>query len=294
MGSSATVGRRSRRRERSTPSSGARPTNASRPRPRVQRLRLRRRPHPKPSPRPLPRPPRPLLRSRRAPEAIEPEPRPAPALLYKQPSRPPRETASSSIPRRCRPTTQALPSAKPNGGAGSTPMNEIGRVNDARDLTASPDSRSSSSAPGMPGFRRPRACAKRGSPATSSLLSAENGLPYQRPPLSKAFLKGEMDVHGLPLRAEAHFRDQRIDLRLGVGATRIDRAAQQVELSDGERDRLRPSHPGDRRAAAAARRSRSRSAGRLRAPRHRRRDCDPRAAGRGAQGRHHRRRVYRP
>ena len=50
------------------------------------------------------------------------------------------------------------------------------------------------------------------------LLSAEKDPPYQRPPLSKAFLKGEMDIHGLPLRAEAHFRDQRIDLRLGVGA----------------------------------------------------------------------------
>ena len=65
------------------------------------------------------------------------------------------------------------------------------------------------------------------------LLSAEKDPPYQRPPLSKAFLKGEMDIHGLPLRADAHFREQRIDLRLGVGATRIDRAAQQVELSDG-------------------------------------------------------------
>src|SRR3984957_9552038 len=65
------------------------------------------------------------------------------------------------------------------------------------------------------------------------LLSVENALPYQRPPLSKAFLKGEMEVHGLPLRADAHFRDQRIDLRLGIGATRIDRASQQVELTDG-------------------------------------------------------------
>ena len=65
------------------------------------------------------------------------------------------------------------------------------------------------------------------------LLSAEKDLPYQRPPLSKAFLKGEMDIHGLPLRAEAHFREQRIDLRLGVAATRIDRGARRVEFSDG-------------------------------------------------------------
>ncbi len=65
------------------------------------------------------------------------------------------------------------------------------------------------------------------------LLSSEEDLPYQRPPLSKAFLKGDMDIHGLPLRAEAFFRDHRIDLRLGVRATRVDRAARQVETSDG-------------------------------------------------------------
>ena len=33
------------------------------------------------------------------------------------------------------------------------------------------------------------------------LLSGEAELPYQRPPLSKAFLKGAMDLAGLPLRA---------------------------------------------------------------------------------------------
>lgn len=65
------------------------------------------------------------------------------------------------------------------------------------------------------------------------LLSDEMELPYQRPPLSKAFLKGEMDVHGLPLRAEGFFRDNAIDLRLGVRAERIDRAARRVETSEG-------------------------------------------------------------
>jgi 3-phenylpropionate/trans-cinnamate dioxygenase ferredoxin reductase component len=65
------------------------------------------------------------------------------------------------------------------------------------------------------------------------LISDEQELPYQRPPLSKAFLKGEMDIHGLPLRAEAYFRDQRIDLRLGVAAARIDRVQRRVETSDG-------------------------------------------------------------
>ena len=65
------------------------------------------------------------------------------------------------------------------------------------------------------------------------LLSDESDLPYQRPPLSKAFLKGEMDIHGLPLRGEAFFRDNRIDLRLGVRLEQIDRAARRAETSDG-------------------------------------------------------------
>ena len=65
------------------------------------------------------------------------------------------------------------------------------------------------------------------------LLSDEADPPYQRPPLSKAFLKGQMDLAGLPLRAEKFFIDHRIDLRLGVKAERIDRAARLVELSSG-------------------------------------------------------------
>src|SRR5277367_3310882 len=65
------------------------------------------------------------------------------------------------------------------------------------------------------------------------LLSDGADPPYQRPPLSKAFLNGQMDVAGLPLRAEKFFVDHRIDLRLGIKAVRIDRAARLVELSTG-------------------------------------------------------------
>ena len=66
-----------------------------------------------------------------------------------------------------------------------------------------------------------------------ALLSDEHELPYQRPPLSKAFLKGQMDLSGLPLRAEKFFAEHRIDLRLGVAEVRIDRAGRRVELADG-------------------------------------------------------------
>ena len=66
-----------------------------------------------------------------------------------------------------------------------------------------------------------------------ALLSAEPDFPYQRPPLSKAFLKGQMDLAGLPLRSERFFDEHRIDVALGVAATRIGRAARRVALSNG-------------------------------------------------------------
>ena len=68
-----------------------------------------------------------------------------------------------------------------------------------------------------------------------ALLSAETHLPYQRPPLSKAFLKGAMELEGLPLRAAQFYADNRIDLMLGETATRIDRGARRVELGSGRR-----------------------------------------------------------
>ncbi len=68
-----------------------------------------------------------------------------------------------------------------------------------------------------------------------ALLSADPHLPYQRPPLSKAFLKGQMEADGLPLRAAQFYRDKEIDLLLGETATGVDRHARRVELASGRR-----------------------------------------------------------
>ena len=67
------------------------------------------------------------------------------------------------------------------------------------------------------------------------LLSAETHLPYQRPPLSKAFLKGAMEADGLPLRAAQFYPDKGVELLLGEEATRIDRHSRRVELASGRR-----------------------------------------------------------
>ncbi|MEI7931843.1 MAG: FAD-dependent oxidoreductase, partial [Alphaproteobacteria bacterium] len=65
------------------------------------------------------------------------------------------------------------------------------------------------------------------------LAGEEPIAPYQRPPLSKAWLKGEADSESLLLRPEAFYPEHDIDLRLGVVATSIDRAAKTVMFKDG-------------------------------------------------------------
>ncbi len=61
-----------------------------------------------------------------------------------------------------------------------------------------------------------------------TLIGEEPHAPYQRPPLSKAYLKGEMGVEQLVLRPAEALAAQGIDLRTGVRITRIDRAARVV------------------------------------------------------------------
>jgi 3-phenylpropionate/trans-cinnamate dioxygenase ferredoxin reductase subunit len=65
------------------------------------------------------------------------------------------------------------------------------------------------------------------------LAGQEPAPPYQRPPLSKAWLKGEADLEALLLRPESFYAEQHIELRTGVTATRIDRAAKTVTFEDG-------------------------------------------------------------
>ncbi len=65
-----------------------------------------------------------------------------------------------------------------------------------------------------------------------TLVTAERDVPYQRPPLSKAFLK-EPAHDLLPLRPESFYAKNAIDLRLGAEVGAIDRAGSAVVLTDG-------------------------------------------------------------
>jgi len=66
-----------------------------------------------------------------------------------------------------------------------------------------------------------------------TLVGDEPHLPYQRPPLSKAWLKGEADTDSTALRPAEYFATHKIDLRCGVTAGRIDPVAKTADLSDG-------------------------------------------------------------
>jgi len=73
------------------------------------------------------------------------------------------------------------------------------------------------------------------------LVGAEPVLPYQRPPLSKKFLAGELPLERLLLRHQAFYDEHRTELLLGVRAVELDAARRRVGLSDGRRvhyDRL--------------------------------------------------------
>ena len=61
-----------------------------------------------------------------------------------------------------------------------------------------------------------------------TMLGDEPQAPYQRPPLSKGYLLGEMPLDRLLLRAPSFWAEQGVMLRLGQPVTAIDRAAKTV------------------------------------------------------------------
>jgi len=73
-----------------------------------------------------------------------------------------------------------------------------------------------------------------GWPGAITLIGAEPVAPYQRPPLSKGWLKGEADAASVALRPDRFYPENRIALRLGTRVAAIDRNARHVLLASGE------------------------------------------------------------
>lgn len=66
-----------------------------------------------------------------------------------------------------------------------------------------------------------------------TLVGDEPHLPYQRPPLSKAYLKADLPEERLLLKPASFYRDRDIGVRLGARAIRIDTHSRRVVFVDG-------------------------------------------------------------
>lgn len=65
-----------------------------------------------------------------------------------------------------------------------------------------------------------------------TLIGAESAPPYQRPPLSKKYMLGEMDLERLYLRPIDYYESNNITLRLGTKVDAIDTATKSITIQD--------------------------------------------------------------
>jgi 3-phenylpropionate/trans-cinnamate dioxygenase ferredoxin reductase subunit len=65
-----------------------------------------------------------------------------------------------------------------------------------------------------------------------TIVGEEGFIPYQRPPLSKAWLRGEADHDSLALRPREWYVERDVTLRLGTRSVSIDRQNRSVTLAD--------------------------------------------------------------
>jgi 3-phenylpropionate/trans-cinnamate dioxygenase ferredoxin reductase component len=86
---------------------------------------------------------------------------------------------------------------------------------------------------GQGGFQAATSLRDSGFAGAITLVGDEPELPYERPPLSKAYLLGEKQRDGLQLRPENHYTSRNIDLLLGEQAVALDRMGRKITLRSG-------------------------------------------------------------
>src|SRR5688500_4730300 len=67
---------------------------------------------------------------------------------------------------------------------------------------------------------------------TIQVLGEEPEFPYERPPLSKAYLVDDLQADAIALKAQRFLDDKRIELLLGMRATGVDRTARIIQWRD--------------------------------------------------------------
>src|SRR5204862_1648470 len=67
------------------------------------------------------------------------------------------------------------------------------------------------------------------------LIGAESERPYERPELSKKYLRGEVERDSLYVHEDRYYEEQEIELRSGATVTALDPGAHELELDGSER-----------------------------------------------------------
>jgi NADPH-dependent 2,4-dienoyl-CoA reductase/sulfur reductase-like enzyme len=86
---------------------------------------------------------------------------------------------------------------------------------------------------GQAGFQTAASLRQGGFAGRIVMIGDEPGLPYQRPPLSKAYLMGKTSAEALTFRPEKFFAENRIEIIAQTRVTAIDRTNRRVALSSG-------------------------------------------------------------
>jgi 3-phenylpropionate/trans-cinnamate dioxygenase ferredoxin reductase component len=87
---------------------------------------------------------------------------------------------------------------------------------------------------GPAGFATARAYRQTGGRARVTILTSEPYAPYNRPPLTKEYLRGEASTDDLPLEHNGWYEENSIELRLSTVVAGLNRDDQTVGLDDGE------------------------------------------------------------
>lgn len=86
----------------------------------------------------------------------------------------------------------------------------------------------------LAGSSAARALREQGFDGRIILVGAEKDLPYDRPPLSKEYLKGEMEKEKLYLLPTGFYAENNVELQLGARVSKIDPQAKKVQLENGQ------------------------------------------------------------
>lgn len=87
---------------------------------------------------------------------------------------------------------------------------------------------------GPAGLSAARAYRNSGGRGEVKILSGDELAPYERPALTKEYLRGEKSRADLPLEAEDWYRENAVELRLGVRVESLDLKDRAVETAGGE------------------------------------------------------------